>query len=140
MSNADDDEVLHLLYYDNKKGFPKIRNLIRSAKEIGIDRNYVKDWYNRQTVNQIIVNKKQPMAFHKRIGDGNGYQMDITFLTKPRLIKGYLGMLTFINTSTRKAYIATIKDRTTESLILPISVWIDHVNKHVGRNKKYCNR
>ena len=139
MTSRKNDKQLHSLYFDNKKGFPNLRNLIKSAREHGIDRNYVKDWYNRQTVNQIIVNRKQPIAFHITIGDGNGYQMDITFLPNPRLSKGYIGMLSFNNTSTRKAYIAKIKDRTTESLILPISVWIDHVNS-TGEKYEVCNR
>ena len=55
MINKGNNDILRLLYYNNKTGFPNLRNLIRSAKKHGIDRDYVKDWYNRQTVNQIIV-------------------------------------------------------------------------------------
>ena len=132
MTNKNNDDILHLLYYDNKTGFPNLKNLIKIARKLGVPSDYVRDWYRRQSVNQIIANRKQKIAFHKTIGNGHGYQMDITFMPNPRLNKGFIGILTFINTSTRKAYIATIKDRTTESLIQPISVWIDHVNKEWG--------
>ena len=81
------------------------------------------------------------------MGDGHGYQADILFLQHPRYNDGYIGLLTFINTSTRRIYLASIKNRSTEELIDKIEIWIDHVERTWGKihsiatdNELYNNR
>ena len=83
----------------------------------------------------MLVTRRRKIFYHKTIGDGHGYQADIIFLPHPEQNEGFIGMLTFINTSTRKAYIAKIRSRETSELANIIQVWIDHVEGTVGKIK-----
>ena len=129
------ENLLHALYFNNKSGFRGLNNFISSAREFGIDKNEVKEWYKKQSVNQILVTRRNRIAYHKIIGDGDGYQADIIFIPNDKENDGYIGMLTFINTATRRAYVALIKNRSTEELLDKIEVWIDHVDEKWGTIK-----
>ena len=143
------EEWLRLLnetFYNQKDGFMGVNELVRRLKR-HVPSRIVREWYRQQTINQIIVPKRIRIEYHKTIGDGHGYQGDILFLPYPRLNKGFIGLLTFINTSTRKASVAEIKSRTTEELLDIIQVWIDHVESTDGKvnsiatdNELYNNR
>lgn len=134
-----DDEVvsdrLAEIYFDKRGGFGSLKNLIAKAEQQGIMKDDVKKWYKSQPVNQIIVPRRNPIAYHKTIGDGDGYQMDIMFLPFPLKNNGYTGILTFINTSTRKAYVYEIKTRTTEEILGALFEWLTYVKKTWGNVK-----
>jgi hypothetical protein len=110
------DDVLSDIYFNNKSGFVGLNELIRRTRDTDIPIDYVKKWYKSQPVNQIIIPRRQKIAYHKIIGDGSGFQADIIFFPYPRLNHGFVGLLTFINTSTRMAYVYPIKNRTTEEI------------------------
>ena len=131
----DVSDVLREIFYNPRSGFMNRNALIKRAHEKQVKIKDAREWYGRQAVNQIIMPRRRDIVYHKIIGDGDGYQADIIFLPSPRLNKGYIGLLTFINTSTRKAYVAKIKNRTTEELIDKIDVWLDHVEETWGRVK-----
>ena len=94
-----------------------LNELIRRAKEHNVPADEVIRWYRSQPVNQIIIPRRKEIKFHKTIGDGHGYQADIIFFPFPRMNKGYVGLLTFINTTSRMAFVTAIKNRTTEELM-----------------------
>ena len=126
------DDILSDLYNDPKRGFMGLNELIKQTRIFKIPEDYVREWYKKQDVNQIIVRRREPIIYHKTIGDGHGYQADIIFFQYPKLNDGFIGLLTFINTSTRRAFVAAIKNRTTEELIEKIEVWIDHIRRTWG--------
>jgi len=127
------EDVLNDLYFNQKTGFIGLNELIRRTRDDNIPIDFIKKWYKQQAVNQIIIPRRNKIYYHKTIGDGHGYQADIIFFPNPRLNDGYVGLLTFINTSTRRAYVAMIKNRSTDEIIDKISVWIDHVEKSFGK-------
>ena len=133
MEEQTQKNILYELYYDKKKGFQNLKSLLADTKIFGMKPEFVKEWYRQQNVNQILNNRKQKIAFHKIIGDGHGYQADIIFLPHVRENEGYIGLLTLINTSTRYAYIALIRNRSTEEIYNKIEVWIDHVERTWGK-------
>ena len=116
MEEQTQKNILYELYYDKKKGFQSLKSLLAETRIFGMKPEFVKEWYKPQNVNQILYNRKQKIAFHKIIGDGHGYQADIIFLPHVRENEGYIGLLTFINTSTRYAYIALIRNRSTREI------------------------
>ena len=103
------NEILHKLFYDYNKGFVNLKTLIAFGKELGISKEKVKEWFRNQTVNQVLLLSNQKIAYHKTIGDGYGFQADLIFFHHAKQNDGYIGLLTFINTSNRIAYIAPIK-------------------------------
>jgi len=78
------NDILTRLFVDKQRGFVGINALIKRARPYGIKVKDIKAWYKRQPVNQIIVPRRQPIDYHKIIGDGDGYQADIIFFPYPR--------------------------------------------------------
>ena len=112
IDNMDDEtkHLLHEIYYDNRSGYMKVNELIRRTREYNIPPNVVKSWHKSQPVKQIIIPRRQEIKYHKPIGNGNGYQADIIFFPYPKINRGNVGMLTFINTTTRMAFVNPIKN------------------------------
>jgi len=125
--------ILRLLHFDPRSGFTGLRELQRVAHKKGISRNETSRWYHDQAVHQMIVPKREKIWYHKTIGNGHGYQADIIFLPHPELNDGLIGLLTFINTSTRRAWIASIRNRSTIELKDKIELWIMKVEKDIGK-------
>ena len=94
-------DVLGKIQYDKRYGYRSLSELKRMGKRMGIESNDVEIWYRDQAVNQILK-RKPKIDYHKTIGNGNGYQADLMFFSKPELNDGYIGLLTMINTSTRR--------------------------------------
>ena len=144
MEQSEPTDVLQQIYYNPQSGYMGLNEL---TKRSGMSVNDVRAWYAQQAINQILVPRRSMIHYHKTIGDGDGYHADIIFFPHPRHNKGYIGLLTFINTSTRKVYYALIKNRSTEELMERIEPWIDHVNSTWGPiksittdNELYNNR
>jgi hypothetical protein len=138
---------LEELFLSPKYGFMGLQRLYKAAKEFNIPRQYVKKWYDEQSVNQILLHRRPKIVYHKIIGDGNSYQADIIFLPYPRLNGGYIGLMTFINTSTRMAHIAPIKSRKTEEILPHFAFILDQIELKHGKinsiatdNEFYNNR
>ena len=85
------DQILHKLFYDYNKGFVDLRTLIAFGKALGISKEKVKAWFRDQTVNQVLLLKNHKIAYHKIIGDGDGYQADLIFLHYAKQNDGYIG-------------------------------------------------
>ena len=126
--------ILHSHYYNPTSGFMSLRELIRRTRK-QVDPAFTRDWYQRQEIPQVLVTRRRKIFYHKTIGDGHGYQADIILLPHSKQNERFIGMLTFINTSTRKAYIAKIRSKKTSELANIIQVWIDHVEGTVGKIK-----
>ena len=114
------DELLTRIFNDNL-GFISKRNLYRLAKQVEpkITQSIVNKWHNEQRTNQIIDRRIKKLPTHTIISDGRGWQADIFFIgdsTYKRANDGYIGLLTFINTSTRYAYVYPIKSRETNEI------------------------
>jgi len=145
--NNDYDRILKKIYYNTQSGFTSLKELQRRAKLINIPPDLVQSWYAKQKVNQVIVPRRNKIYYHKTIGNGTGYQADIIFLPNPEYNHGYIGLLTFINTSTRMAYADAIKSRKTEELLSRINHWINWVydegnsiSSFTSDNEFYRNR
>lgn len=145
--NNDYERTLKKIYYNTQSGFTSLKELKRRAKPLNISPDIVQSWYAKQKVNQVIVPRRNKIYYHKTIGDGSGYQADIIFLPNPEYNYGYIGLLTFINTSTRMAYADAIKSRRTEDLLSRIEHWIKYVydggktiSSFTSDNEFYRNR
>ena len=114
------DQVLSRIFNDNL-GFITKKQLYQLAKQVNpnITQLIVSKWYDSHRTNQIIDRRIKKLPMHPIISDGNGWQADIFFIgddTYKRANKGFIGLLTFINTSTRFAYVYPIKSRETNEI------------------------
>ena len=123
------EAALNRLFYDEAEGFVGLNMLIKMARALGIPARVVRTWYKNQAINQIYKHRRRgKVKYHPTIGDGRSYQADIIFLPFPEENDGYVGLMTFINTSTRKAYAYPIYGRRTEYLMNAIRQWMAEMN------------
>jgi len=127
-------ELLIKIFNDNL-GIISKKRLYQLSKivEPKITQRIVNEWYDSQPTNQIILKSGKKLPMHKIISDGRGWQADIFFIgdnSYKRANNGYIGLLTFINTSTRFAYVYPIKSRETSE----ISAGFHEFLKTVGSN------
>ena len=122
------DEILSDIFYNPRTGFLSFNQLVKIVKQTypEIPRNFIKLWYDKQIPTQRLQ-KSRKVKYHKIIGDGTSYQGDIMFLDNSRNNKGYIGMLTFINNSTRYAYAYPIKTRNTTEILTNLRHFVEHL-------------
>lgn len=74
-------EKLKELFYDEKKGLIGLKGFYNLVKEEGINLSYneIKNWYDKQEVNQLLKQPKKPKEFSSVIANypRDQYQMDI---------------------------------------------------------------
>ena len=134
------------LYYNPKTGFTSLQQLIKLVKQRypNTPSNIIKEWYDKQIPVQTIQQPNRRIEYHKIIGDGTSYQGDIMFLENKRNNDGYIGMLTFINNSTRFAYAYPIKTNKTGEIIANLRKFLGQVPKEITNittdNEFYNNR
>ena len=66
-------DILREIYYNPRTGFVGKKELIRRGKEKKVTKEVTSKWYKQQPVNQIIINWRKVIDYHKTIGDGDGY-------------------------------------------------------------------
>ena len=110
-SVSEKDQILTKLYYDPQTGLSSAKNLYNLAKPYGYTQKYIKEWINKQETNQIF--KTQKKHYLPIIGYGTDeYQMDVMFLEQyKKYNKGYIGLMTFINVTSRMGYAIPIKSK-----------------------------
>ena len=110
------DKLLEDIYNDNH-GLLNRQLLYQKAKiiEPRITHEIVNEWFNKQLPIKRIQRPriKKENIYHPIIADGTNYQADILILSTTKGIrrrnKGFIGLLTFINTSTRYLRVYPIK-------------------------------
>jgi hypothetical protein len=121
------EEIVRQIY--EEIGFPSKATLTREIRNrgIAIPQREIDAWYSSQRVNQVFPGtRKKPV--HHIMGDGTRWQVDTMYLNaydKRNNAKfseanaGYIGLLTFINSSTRYAYAYPIMSRNYVQSYLP---------------------
>ena len=127
------DEILRKIYYNPKSGFLSFNQLFSEVKKEfpNISRKEVKIWYDKQISNQRAIQPNRKVEYHKIIGDGTSYQGDIMFLENPKNNNGFIGMLTFINNSTRYAYVFPIKTNKTEEILANLHHFVEQLDENI---------
>ena len=121
------DETLKNIYYNPIEGFCSIDELHRKAKKLlpKITKKEAQEWMMKQRV--VQQNKKvTKINYHIIISDGFGYQEDVMFLDNPGQNDKYIGLLTFINTSTRFARVCPISNKKTNTYLGHIKEFIEN--------------
>jgi len=105
-------ELIKKVYYDPKQGLTSKKKLYEKLKEQGVSYKDVKEFIDSQKMGQEYerdVNKKEEFPIN---APENSYQGDITFFDKYKKVnKGFVGILTFIEITTKKAYAYAVKSK-----------------------------
>lgn len=122
MTSTNNEDLLRQLYYDPQTGYQgKVRfvNRVSTAleRQRAIPKEEIINWLNKQEIYQKTTSTHAPEYF-KIVADGPGsYQMDLMFFPELRNAnKGYIGLINFIEVTTRKAYSYPIKSRNQQSI------------------------
>jgi hypothetical protein len=114
------NQVLNQFFNDPKTGFVGAEKLLRRAKVINskITMKQVKDFLSQNPINQVFQKPKNAKLMPKIHGKLGQYQADLTFLTRcQRQNSNYHILLVVINAKTKYAYVATLKDKTQETVL-----------------------
>ena len=125
------DEQLEQIY-DDSHGLLNRQLLYQRAKAINpnFTHTIVNEWFNRQRP-QIMIQRprKKKNLYHPIISDGTDYRADILALsTTQKQIKrngGFIGILTFINSSTRYLRVYPIKSHSFTELMPLVKQFIE---------------
>jgi hypothetical protein len=123
--------------FDGNLGLLTAKQLYTIAKreDKRITFEIVKRWYQSQRSVQILDKSTRRPYYHPIISNGKGWQVDIMFIGDPRLRNDpyirannkFIGLITFINTSTRFVIVEPIKSRKTSEIVRGFRNFLDVV-------------
>jgi len=121
-------EILNKIYYDVEKGLGTAQQLYEQVKDKGIKLNEVKNFINNQETQQIFAPKHK--NYTAIIGHTNeDYQMDSMYLEQyKKQNDGYIGLMNFIEITSRKAYCIPIKNKTQSEISRVFEIFYKQVN------------
>jgi len=122
---------LHDIYYSPLTGYHK-PTLYSEGKKLGFTKKQIDEFLNQQEITQIFTPKKK--KFTKIVGHTNAdYQMDVMFLEQyRRQNKGFIGLVTFIEITSRKVYAIPIKNKNQETINEAFDVFYKGVHATVN--------
>jgi hypothetical protein len=113
-------DKLKKLYYDSKQGYISLTKLRKKLKENNIDIPYkdVKDFYQKQAINQIMKPVRKPKIFNSFIAKqaGDTFQMDIIVYDR-FTYHNYKYMLVVIDIYSRFLQVRAMTNRRMETII-----------------------
>jgi hypothetical protein len=136
---------LEELYYDPKRGFNNVNDLVRKAKEenLGLTREEIKKWYKSQPINQIYYHRIDKdyhsiRAPNRKVGT---LQADLMFTEKykrenkdPKNKSSYKYILTVIDVYSRYAWAFPLMTKTSEEVKEKIKKVIEEIEeRHPGQ-------
>lgn len=126
------EDFLKKLYYSPETGLSSAKILYGLAKNKGIKFKEVKFFLNNQETHQIFGTKKKYYSSIIGITDSD-YQMDSMYLEQfRRQNDGYIGLLNFIEITSRKAYCIPIKNKTQKEINRAFDIFFKDVDHKVN--------
>lgn len=122
---------LREIYYDPSTGLSSAKQLYEKVKIFGYSMNDVIKWLATQESHQIF---KPPVKnFSAIVGHTDAdYQMDTMFLEQyKKQNKGFIGLMTFIEITSRYGYAVPIKNKTQSEMNRAFDIFYKKVNNHV---------
>lgn len=125
------EQKLSELYYNPETGLTSAKQLYEQLRDTNYSVNDVKKWLSKQETHQIFKKpKKQYATIYGRTNAD--YQMDSMFLDQfKRQNSGYIGLLTFIEITSRKGYAIPIKSKFQKEINRAFNEFYKQVNGNI---------
>jgi hypothetical protein len=132
------ESKLKQLFYDPEKGLStvdKLYDLVKNDKDYKYTKKFVKDWYDKQEVNQVTqVVPKSNIVYPPITGTIKSYQCDLTFYNQYKHHNhGYKMIFLIINVVSRKLYGYPLKKKNIESITNAFNLFLKQIDYKIDK-------